>query len=349
MRVVLATVQVPFVQGGAEVLAESLLEALRAAGHQAEIAAIPFKWYPPERILDCILACRLLDLTAANGRSIDRVIGLKFPAYLVPHPNKVLWLLHQHRQAYEQWDHPLSDMVRFGNGREIRDAIRGTDNRLIPEARAVFTIAENVSRRLKTYCGIDSTPLYHPPQHPEAFRCQDPADNYFFFPSRINPAKRQHLAVQGLAEAGGNSRLIFCGESDDAYYLEKLHKSIEEKGLRSRVEFLGRVSEKEKIDLYARSLGVIYPPLDEDYGYITLEAMLSSKPVITCADSGGPLEFVEDETSGLVVEAEGAAIGQAMRRLEAGRSAAAALGRAGREIYLAKDITWAAVIEHLLA
>ena len=40
------------------------------------------------------------------------------------------------------------------------------------------------------------------------------------------------------------------------------------------------------------ALGVIFPPLDEDYGYVTLEAMLAAKPVITCTDSGGPLEFV---------------------------------------------------------
>ncbi len=349
MRVLLATVQVPFVQGGAEVLARSLLEALRQAGHEAEIASIPFKWYPPERMLDCMLACRLLDVTETNGRPIDRLIGLKFPAYLMPHPHKVLWLLHQHRQAYEQWDQPISDMVHFGNGREVRDAIRRTDQRFIPEARAVYTIAENVSRRLRNYCGVESTPLYHPPHHPEGFRCEDPADNYFFFPSRINAAKRQHLAVQGLARAGGNARLVFCGESEDEKYYDMMQREIDANGLRSRVEFLGRVTEQEKVELYARCLGVVYPPLDEDYGYITLEAMLSSKPVITCVDAGGPLEFVEHGRCALVAEPAGAAIGEAMRELQADRAKAAAMGRAGREIYLAKDITWSAVIEKLLA
>jgi glycosyltransferase involved in cell wall biosynthesis len=349
MRVLLATVQVPFVRGGAEVLAASLLGALRAAGHEAEIASIPFKWYPPERMLDCMLACRLLDVTETNGRPIDRMIGLKFPAYLMPHPNKVMWLLHQHRQAYEQWDQPISDMIHFGNGREVRDAIRRTDRQFIPEARAVYTIAENVSRRLRKYCRVESTPLYHPPHHPEAFRCEDPADNYFFFPSRINAAKRQHLAVQGLEAAGGDSRLIFCGESEDDTYYAGIQREIDELGLRSRVEFLGRVSEEEKVDLYARCLGVVYPPLDEDYGYITLEAMLSSKPVITCADSGGPLEFVEDGKCALVVEPAGAAIGDAMRRLQSDRATAAAMGRLGREMYEARGITWDAVIEKLLA
>lgn len=350
MRVVLATVQVLFVQGGAEVLARSLLDALRRAGHEAEIAAIPFKWYPPERMLDNILACRLLDVTETNGKPVDRMIGLKFPAYLMPHPNKVMWLLHQHRQAFEQWDQPISDMIHFQNGREVRDAIRNTDRQFIPEARAVYTIAENVSRRLRNFCGVESTPLYHPPHNPEGFRCHDgPADNYFFFPSRINAAKRQHLAVQGLAHAGGDARLVLCGVGESPEYDEMLQREIDAHGLRSRVDFLGRVTEEEKVDLYARSLGVVYPPLDEDYGYITLEAMLSSKPVITCTDAGGPLEFIRDGVSALVVEPTGEAIGDAMRRLAADREAAAAMGRAGREAYLALNISWDTVIEKLLA
>ena len=139
MHILITTTPGAVRPGRAEVHARSLLNALRAAGHQAEIVAVPFKWYPPEQILDNMLACRLMDLTEANGRKIDRIIGLKFPAYLIPHPNKVLWILHQHRQAYEQWDHLLGDMNYYGNGREVRDAIRRADTQLIPEARAVYT------------------------------------------------------------------------------------------------------------------------------------------------------------------------------------------------------------------
>jgi hypothetical protein len=60
------------------------MQALRSLGHEAEIVAIPFKWYPPERILAQVLACRLLDLSESGGSPIARVIGLKFPVYLIP-------------------------------------------------------------------------------------------------------------------------------------------------------------------------------------------------------------------------------------------------------------------------
>ena len=170
-----------FRSGGAEILAEGLRSALCAEGHEAEIVALPFKWYPPERILDHMLACRLLDLTESAGTPVDRVIGLKFPAYFVPHPHKTLWLLHQHRTAYELWDHAIGDLIDFPNGLQIRDAIRQADQQLLPQAKTVFTIARNVSRRLKHYNGIDSIPLYHPPQHAEQFYCAE-AEDFSSFP-----------------------------------------------------------------------------------------------------------------------------------------------------------------------
>ena len=190
MRVLIATVQVPFIRGGAEIHAEGLRDALLESGHEAEILAIPFKWYPPEKILDHILACRLLDVSEVAGTRVDRLIGLRFPAYLIPHPNKVLWILHQHRTAYELWDHALSDLVYYPNGSQVRDAIEQADRKLIPESRAVFANSRNVAQRLKRFCDIDSTPLYHPPPHAEKFYSSS-AEDYLFFPSRLCIPKRQ--------------------------------------------------------------------------------------------------------------------------------------------------------------
>src|SRR5450759_5048557 len=121
MRILIANTRVPFVDGGAEALAQGLHAALRRSGHQADIVAVPFKWDPPERIIEQIMAARLFDLSEAVGMKIDRLIGLKFPAYLSPHPHKVLWILHQHRQAYDLWDHPMGDLQRYPNGPQVRE------------------------------------------------------------------------------------------------------------------------------------------------------------------------------------------------------------------------------------
>ena len=348
MRVLIATVQVPFVRGGAEIHAEGLRDALRAEGHEAEIVAIPFKWYPPERILEHVLACRLLDLTEVAGEPVDLLIGLKFPAYLIPHPNKVLWILHQFRTAYDLWDHALGDLIYSPEGLQVRDAIRQTDSQLIPEAKAVFANSKNVARRLKEYCRVEATPLYHPPAQAEKFYCAA-ADDYLFYPSRLRLIKRQELVLEALARTKEPVRVRFAGGADLPAYAEELQDQTRRLGLRKRVEWLGDVSNEEKIALYAQALGILYTPVDEDYGYVTLEAMLASKPLITCTDSGGPLEFIRSEENGLIAEPQPAALAEAMDYLWAHREQAKRWGQEGRASYERMSITWPSVIRKLLS
>jgi glycosyltransferase involved in cell wall biosynthesis len=348
MRILIATTHVPFIRGGAEAHAEGLRDALLAAGHEAEIVAVPFKWYPPEKIMEHMLACRLLDLTEVAGMPVDLLIGLKFPAYLVPHPRKVFWILHQFRTAYELWDHPLGDLIFSPNGQEVRDAIREADRQIIGGAKAVFANSRNVAARLKEYCGIDSTPLYHPPPHAEKFFSAPPED-YFFFPSRLCLPKRQALVLQALAQTTQPVRIRFAGTPDNPSYAIELKKLARKLHVDDRVEWLGQVSEDAKRDLYARARAVVYPPIDEDYGYVTLEAMLASKPVITCTDSGGPLEFVRAQETGLITEPTAEALGAAMDQLWANSSQATAMGEAARALYDGLGISWAEVVRKLLA
>lgn len=347
MRILLATTQVPFVRGGAEVLAEGLRDALLASGHQTEIVAVPFKWYPPERILDNMLACRLLDLSEVCGNRTDLLIGLKFPAYYIPHPAKALWIVHQHRSAYDLWGNPISDLHLFPNGELVRDAIEQADRTLIPEARVIATISGNVSRRLERYCGIASQPLYNPPAGAERFHCSSAGD-YLFFPSRLNRTKRQELILQALAFTREPVVVHFAGISDEPSYEQKLRELARTLGVGDRVHWLGGISEEEKVEQYARALGVLFTPLDEDYGYVTLEAMLSSKALITCTDSGGPLEFVIQGETGLVADTSPASLAEAMDQLWDNRAAAQTMGRSARDRYASMNISWRAVTDYLL-
>jgi len=346
LRILIATVRVPFVYGGAEVHAVGLRQALVEAGHQAEIVAIPFKGYPPERILDQMLACRLLDLRETAGTPVDRLIGLKFPAYLIPHPRKVIWMIHQHRQAYDLWQHPLGDLHTYANGADVRMAIHAADAKLLPRSRGLFTVSRNIALRLRTYCGLNATPLYHPPRDAGRFYTR-PAEDFLYFPSRINPLKRQYLVLEALARTRSQVRICFSGPAEPG--LERQCAELARKGgVANRVRWLGAVSEEEKLDLYARSLGVLFPPLDEDYGYITLEAMLAQKPVITCTDSGGPLEFVVHRATGIVAEPTQESLASAMDDLWNDRERARQWGDAGRQRYSDLRIDWGNVIENLL-
>lgn len=346
MRVGILTVQVPFIQGGAELHARSLQAALRTAGHDAEIISVPFKWFPPDRIAPQMLAARLLDVTESSGMSIDRVIGLKFPAYLIEHPNKVLWILHQHRSAYDLWGHGLGDLHGQPGGEAAMQAIREADKRSIPHARRIFTNSRRVSERLLCYSGIDSQALYHPPPLAERYVCAEPED-FLLMPSRINDTKRQMLVVQALFHVRTDVRVRIVGRSEGGGKLEEL-TALAAKLPAGRVCFDGAVDDDEKIRLYARCLAVVFVPFDEDYGYVTLEAMLAGKAVLTCADSGGVLEFAVDGETALVSEPDPVAVAEAMDRIWADRAFARRLGEQGRARYEQLGISWNTVVETLL-
>jgi glycosyltransferase involved in cell wall biosynthesis len=347
VRIVIATVQVPFVTGGAESHAAGLKSALEQEGHEAEVVAVPFNPAVPERIADQMLACRLMDLTEIHGTRVDRLIGLKFPAYLIPHPNKTVWVLHQHRAAYDLWDYPFEDLSSTPRGLIVREAIRKADQ-LLTESRGVFANSKNIANRLGHFCGINAEPLYHPPPHADEFFCADTTEDYFFFPSRLSASKRQSLVLEALPLTSEKVKVRFAGVADSPEYGKRLKQLAAKLGVESRVQWLGHVSEEEKRRNYARALAVIFPPVDEDYGYVTLEAMLSSKAVVTCDDSGGPLEFVSPRKTGLVTRPTPAALAEALDELWRDRSLAANLGRAGRESYERAGLSWSAVVKKLL-
>jgi glycosyltransferase involved in cell wall biosynthesis len=349
MRVIVASVRTPFVQGGAEIHADQLIEALMAAGHQADLVSISFDAGNPHRIPDQMLACALMDLSEINGMKVDRLIALKFPAYLMPHPDKVVWLMHQHRAAYDLWNNSLGNLHTAARGVIVRDIIRRADAKMCQETKRLFTTSENVTRRLRKFWNVDSTPLYHPPAQADLFYCAEEVGDYFFFPSRLSANKRQDLALRALALTRHPVRLRFSGGVGDPLYAERLVRLARELGVNSRVEWVGFLSEDETRDTYARSLAVVFPTFDEDYGYITLEAMLASKAVITCDDSGGPLEFVLADKTGLITPADPENLAAAMDTLWQDRELAKKLGRAGRNHYDAFGLSWTKVVKQLLA
>ena len=128
MRIAVAHPQTPFVRGGAETHTEALVKALKEAGHEAEMVTVAGKWYPATELLHQMAVWRSLDLSESNGLEIDMVIALKFPAYLVKHERKVAWLIHQHRSAYELWDHPeFADLSKQTDGPGVCDMVVQSD------------------------------------------------------------------------------------------------------------------------------------------------------------------------------------------------------------------------------
>jgi glycosyltransferase involved in cell wall biosynthesis len=229
----------------------------------------------------------------------------------------------------------------------VRDVIERADRTALAESRRVHTIAKNVSGRLRKYLGIESTPLYPPPRLSAELHDAEP-DDYVFFPGRISPPKRHKLVLEALARTRQPVRLRIAGTSDSPTYESELRRLAGELGVEDRIDWLGWVDESELVEGYARCRGVVFPPRDEDYGYVTLEGMLASKPVITCSDSGEPVEFVVDGETGLVTDPDPAALASALDSLWHHRHAARQLGVAGRRRYDSLGISWDKVLDSLL-
>jgi len=344
-NILICTTQVPFTTGGAESHVAGLRRALVAAGYQAEIVALPFKWYPPTEIMRGAMAWRMLDLSAANGQPVDLVIGMKFPAYLVAHERKVLWILHQHRAAYNLWGTQFDDLSTYPEGVRVREWIKHCDERFIPEARKVFANSKAVAERLKRYNNIESEPLYHPPPLAGQLKTGEQGE-YIFYPSRLEPQKRQDLLIEAMRLVRTPVKLVLAGGTADVKRYENL---IETNDVAGRVTMRGFVTDDELVELYANSLGVCYLPFDEDYGYVTLEAMLSGKPVVVPGDGGGAAELVEHNSTGMIVESEPQAIADCLDSLYADRARARAMGERGLAKLKSMNISWDQVVEKLIS
>jgi glycosyltransferase involved in cell wall biosynthesis len=155
--------------------------------------------------------------------------------------------------------------------------------------------------------------------------------------------------VEALALTRHPVRAVFMGAADDPGYADGLKRETERGAAAGRAVWAGAVPDERRVSLYADCLCVAFTPWDEDYGYVSLEAMLSSKAVVTCTDSGGPLEFVEDRVNGLVCEPSPAALAEALDLLWERRNLAREYGQAGRQRYRDMGIGWEKTLACLLA
>ena len=343
-RIAVVTSSPPMVEGGHMVIARALTRALREAGHDADIVVTPQNRFG--RQASAYLATWLTDVGKSGHERIDQVISLRYPSYAVRHPRHVCWLNHTMREYYDLWDRfsaTLSPQGRLKEGLRRR-MFHATDRYLLTRnVSRLFVLSRTVQNRLTMWPELASTVLYPPaPQRP--YRCDEYGD-YIFFVSRLTPLKRADLLVRALAtdEARG-VRAVIGGDGEER---DRLVALIRELGLDGRVVLAGTLDDDQLVEHLARCRAVCFPPIDEDYGFVTAEAFASGKAVVTCHDSGGPAELVKDGVNGAVCDPTPTALGKAMARLMDDRSEAERLGAAARTA--AEQMKWEDAVKALTA
>ncbi len=341
MRIAVCRPQVPFAYGGAEIFTDTLVDELRARGHEAEIVSVPFKWYPGTRVLTQAFTWRLLDLSESDGRPIDMVVATKFPSYVIRHSEKRVWLVHQFRQAYELDRTELGQFGEQPEERALRRKVQELDRIALGEATRLFATSGNVAGRLQRSTGLVAEVLPHPAQALD-YRDDGPG-SYILSVNRLDRAKRVDLLIEAAA-LEPSLEVVIVGEGPDG---DRLRGLAHGRGLDGRVRFTGRIERDELADLYAGCFASYYAPIDEDFGLGPYESFLSGKPVVTATDSGGPLDIVHDGSTGRVVAPEAAAVAAAAAWLRDHPGEAVGFGRAGKA--LAVEVTWDRSIGRLLS
>ena len=325
-RICVCSGQVPFVYGGTEILMDELVRRLRDRGHPTELVRLPLQTQPHEELLKSCLAWRLINLDFVELETIDLLICSRFPSYMAPHSNKVVWLNHQYRQIYDWYETPYSDFQLTSKDNEIRKGLIELDQISFGESKKIFSQSRTVAERLKHYNNVDSELLFAPIADSEAFRF-DGMEDYVLCVSRLSGNKRVHLLIEAMKYVSPRFRAVIVGEG---YERERLQELAIKSELQERIQFTGHVSREEVIRNYANAGVVFYGPQNEDYGLATIESFYANKPVITCTDSGGVLEFVND-SNGWVVEPNAEHIGSAIEKALTQKEEARAKGKAGRE------------------
>lgn len=349
-RILVLGVKVPFSHGGQDVLVSTLVKQLKERGHEADIVEIPFNPLPKQNLITQAALWRSFDFENFCGRKIDLVIATKFPSYYARHPRKSVWLVHQLRSIYDLYAGQYSDIGDDPRDESMRRMLHDGDTKVLGECAYRSAISNNVAERLKAFNDLGSEVLYPPLPLGTGYRCEA-AEPYILSVGRICRIKRLDLVINALAMTPG-LRLKVVGVSDEPDAMQFFQNEVKKHDLGSRIDFLGRVSNEDLVTLYAKSLAVFYAPFDEDYGYVTLEAMASSKPLVTATDSGGTLEFVRHDETGLVLEPTPAAFAQAFNRLRDDSALAERIGRAGRAFIESSGMMtagWDRVIDGLLS
>jgi glycosyltransferase involved in cell wall biosynthesis len=344
MKVAVVTSSPPLAEGGHLVIARSVVEALREAGHDAGLIVTPQNRFG--RQASAYLANWLTDVGVAHdGSRIDHVISFRYPSYAVRHPRHVVWLNHRMREYYDLWDRfqaTLSWRARIKE-RLRRAAIHRVDTYLLTRrVSRVFAQSATVQRRLQRFGRVPAEVLY-PPAPPRPYRC----DGYgpeLFAVSRLTPLKRMDLLVRALAEpSAAGVRCTIAGDGEEAARIRQL---IRDHGLEPRVTLLGAVDAPALVSHLATCRAVVFPAYEEDFGLVTVEAFASAKAVVTCRDSGGPAELVQDGESGFVCDPTPASLAGALARLAADRALAERLGAGAAAA--AAEITWPKTLPRLL-
>ena len=344
MKDLVATSDVPFVEGGHLTIARELTRAINEYGHKAELILTPQNRF--SRVFHAYLATRFIDVQEDGvGEKIDKLISFKYPSYALKHPEHIVWINHRMREYYDLWE---NFYAKLGKRAKIKESVKKflihkIDNFLLKRVKKIYSQSENIKKRLEKWGKIKSSVLYPPP--PKRNYKTGDYKNTIFTVSRLVKHKRVDLIIRALSYVKNKEiKLIIAGEGPERY---NLMNYVKKSGLGKRVVFLGRISDDQLVKNYAECGAVFYSPYNEDYGFVTVEAFASGKAVITTNDSGGVYEIVSKSKGGIYTKNTPETLGEKINELFNEKNKLITLGETGKK--WVSSLTWEKTVETLIS
>lgn len=372
----------PFIVGGAEKLWWGLARYFNEfTDHQADIIKLPS---PEANFWELIDSYQRFSSLQLDG--FDLVVSGKYPAWMIRHPRHVCYMLHRLRGLYDAYSGPMLQplgnypnaihelLLLMENNRRRRAILPELFERLAviayqdneskaafdfpgPLSRAVVhflddlaldpahisrfvAIARTVAERTNYFPEGVEVAIAHPPSNLNLIPSEN-IGSYFLTVSRLDRPKRIDLIIEAMRHVDTDTKLLIAGVGPDEERLRMLATHD------PRVKFLGFKSDAELIKLYQNALAVPFVPYQEDYGLVTIEAMMAAKPVITVKDAGGPTELVRHGKNGLVTDPNPIALGRALTQLVTNSELVQNLGINAQKD--AEQVNWRTVTDTLLS
>ncbi|HEX4769541.1 MAG TPA: glycosyltransferase family 4 protein [Bryobacteraceae bacterium] len=256
-----------------------------------------------------------------------------------PHYQKALFSRKRNKK--------LSELLVKG----LAAAFRFADRVVWKKYAHIFAISSEVKARIVRggLARAEKVEVLHPGIDPNVPIASCQYQPYFLIPGRIMWTKNLELAIDAFQQLLVRRpdlrrfRLVITGFVDvkSRPYVEMLR----ERAARTpQIEIIEGPSDSELAHHYEHCYAVVYPPFNEDWGLVPLEAMLRSKPVIA-TNRGGPCETILHERTGLLVEPVPADFARAMEAFADDPALVRTLGAAARSH--AQNFDWQVFCDRL--
>lgn len=276
-------------------------------------------------------------LQKAKKKNFDFIIYGCYPAAFASFRSDPLPSIHiahsPPRSFYDLRDYLLKNSSLIGKIKfRIKEVLfKKLDYIAVRKSSVILGISREIKDRIKRFYNRESY-IFYPGINPQDYQVGRYED-YILAPGRFEITKRSDLIMKAMDFVKNkNIKLVMVGSGTLSENIRKMSKKYK------NVDFKGYVSKEELKKLYSDCLATIYVPVQEDYGYVPVEAAASGKATIGTNEGGLKETIIDKKTGFLLKEVTPKKIAEKIDLLAENKSLAIKMGKNAKKF--SKKFYW---------